>query len=170
MQALYLLTAVDVRRADQPGTSRPNIVSKLTIPAIKFMTANHNPGGGVMSVDFTQPRIEPVEPAMMVKGFDIDIFGDLGRSGRWTFAGALKDKKTGRDVSCRAVIEGAIVEWTPDEASPDEFLGCNHAFKEVTHYEFAIDGKELWYVDFWERVMRQGGVDAFAGVRTALGA
>jgi phage tail tube protein FII len=172
MQPLYLLTAVDVRRAEQAGSSRAvsNIISKLTIPAIKFKTADHNPGGGVMGVAFTLPRIEPIEPAMQVKGFDVDIFGDLGQVGKWTFAGALKDKKTGKDTPCRAIIEGAIVEWTPDDGDPEAFLGCNHAFKEVTHYEFSIDGTELWYADFWERVVRLKGTDMFAGVRTALGA
>jgi uncharacterized protein len=170
MQPLYLLTAVDVRRAEQAGTSRATTISKLTIPAIKFLTAAHNPGGGVMGVDFALPRIEPVEPAMEVKGFDMDIFGGLGTVDRWVFAAAVRDKKTNRAVPARAIIEGAITEWEPDEASPEEFVGCTHTFKEVTHYEFHLDGQELWYVDFWERVLRSNGTDHFAGERTALGA
>src|SRR5690606_4202011 len=98
MQPLYLLTAVDVRRAEEAGSSRATTISSLTIPAIRFMSANHNPGGGVMSVDWTLPRIEPVEPAMTVKGFDTDIFRGLGVVDRWTFAGSVRDKKTGRAV------------------------------------------------------------------------
>jgi len=170
MQPLYLLTAVDVRRATQPGSSRATIISKMAIPAIKFITAEHNPGGGVMAVDFAQPRIEKVEPAFEVKGFDTDIFGGMGEVERWTFAGSVRDKKTGKAQPARAVIEGAITEWTPDEASPTEFVGCNHAIKEVTHYEFWLNGVELWYSDFWERILRRGGVDLFAEDRRALGA
>lgn len=170
MQPLYLLTAVDVRRATQSGTSRATIISKLTIPAIKFVVTEHNPGGGVMAVDFTQPRIEKVEPAFESKGFDADVFGGLGEVDRWNFAGAVRDKKTGKAQPARAIIEGAITEWTPDEASPTEFVGCNHAIKEVTHYEFWLNGEELWYVDFWERVLRRKGVDLFAEERQALGA
>lgn len=170
MQPLYLLTAVDVRRATQAGSSRATIISKMAIPAIKFVTSEHNPGGGVMAVDFAQPRIEKVEPAFEVKGFDTDIFGGMGEVERWTFAGSVRDKKTGKAQPARAVIEGAITEWTPDEASPTEFVGCNHAIKEVTHYEFWLNGVELWYVDFWERILRRGGVDLFAEDRRALGA
>lgn len=170
MQPLYMLTAVDVRRAEETGTSRATTISSLTIPSITFMTANHNPGGGVMSVDFTLPRIEPVEPAMTVKGFDTDVFRGLGVVDRWTFAGAVRDKKTGLAKPARAIIEGAIVEWEPDEASPEEFVGCTHGFKEVTHYEFILDGEELWYVDFWERVLRRKGEDLFRDERLALGA
>ncbi|PRD42327.1 hypothetical protein C5748_16140 [Phyllobacterium phragmitis] len=170
MQSLYLLTAVDVRRAEQAGSSRALTIAKLTIPAIKFMTANHNPAGGVMGVDFALPRIEPVEPAFEIKGFDTDIFNGFGQRDRWTFAGAVRDKKTNRSLPARAVIEGAITEWEPDEASPEEFVGCTHSFKEVTHYEFHLDGDELWYVDFWERELRSKRVDYFAAERRALGA
>jgi P2 family phage contractile tail tube protein len=170
MQPLYLLTAVDVRRAEQTDTSRAITISKLTIPAIKFVTSSHNPGGGVMGVDFTQPRIEPVEPAMELKGFDKDIFTGFGLVDRWVFAAAVRDKKTGKAQPARAVIEGAITEWEPDEADPSEFVGCTHSFKEVTHYEFHLNGDELWYVDFWERIVRRNGVDLFADERLALGA
>lgn len=170
MQPLYLLTAVDVRRATQAGTSRATTISKLTIPAIKIVTSEHNPGGGVMAVNFAQPRIEAVEPAFEVKGFDTDVFGGFGEVDRWVFAGSVRDKKTGKAQPARAVIEGAVTEWEPDEASPTDFVGCNHAIKEVTHYEFWLNGEELWYVDFWERVLRRKGVDLFAADRQALGA
>ncbi|MFN4098142.1 MAG: phage major tail tube protein [Pararhodobacter sp.] len=170
MQPLYMLTAVDVRRANEPDSSRAITISKMTIPAVKFMTASHNPGGGVMGVEFALPRAEPIEPAMEIKGFDTDIFRGLGLVDRWTFAGAVRDKKTGLAIPARAIIEGAIVEWEPDEASPEEFVGCTHAIKEVTHYEFLLNGQELFYVDFWERVMRRNGEDLFAADRRALGA
>lgn len=170
MQPLYLLTAVDVRRATQAGNSRATTISKLTLPPIKFVTTSHNPGGGVMAVDFAQPRIEAVEPAFEVKGFDTDVFWGFGEVDRWVFAGAVRDKKTNKGLPARAIVEGAVTEWSPDEASPEEFVGCNHAIKEVTHYEFWLNGVELWYVDFWERVCRRNGVDLFAPERQALGA
>lgn len=170
MQPLYLLTAVDVRRAEQAGSSRATTISKLTVPPIKFMSANHNPGGGVMSVDYTLPRIEPLEPAFMSKGIDTDIFSGLGVRDRWVFAGSYRDKKTNIAVPGRAVIEGAIVEWEPDESDPGEFQGCNHIFREVTHFELLLNGKELWYIDAEERVLRRNGQDLFAADRLALGA
>jgi len=169
MQTLYMLTAVDVRRAEKEGTSRATTISKLTIPPIKFMTAGHNPGGSVMATDFSLPRIEALEPKFMVKGLDTDIFGGLGERDRWVFAGAYKDKRTGLDVPGRAVIEGAITQWEPDESDPADFQGCNHSLTEVTHFELTLDGKELFYIDFWERILRRDGEDLFAGVRGALG-
>lgn len=169
-QPLYMLAAVDMRRAEEAGSSRAHTIEKLTIPAIKFVTADHSPGGGVMGVDFTQPRIEPLEAAMSVKGIDTDIFRGLGESEKWTFATAYRDKKTGLIIPARGIIEGAIAEWEPDESDPTEFQGCTHAFKEITHFSFTLGGDELFYIDFWERILRKGGVDRFAPIREGLGA
>lgn len=169
-QELLMLTAVDVRRATQPDTSRAVTIDKLTIPPIKFIKSGHNPGGGVMEVDFTQPRIEKLEPAFSVKGVDREIFTGMGLTDKWTFAGAYRDKKTGRSIPGRAIIEGALSEWEPDESDPTEFQGCNHMLCEVTHFEFSIDDTELWYIDSWERIIRRNGVDLFADDRRALGA
>lgn len=171
MEALYILTAVDLRRAQETGSSRANTISKLALPAITFATAAHNPGGGVGEVNFVMPRIEAPEPKFEIKGIDRDAFRGLGRTERWAFAGAYRDRMNGNKlVAGRGIIEGAIAGWEPDESDPAEFQGCNHTFQEVTHYELLLDDKELFYWDWFERVIRTDGVDYFADVRRALGA
>lgn len=171
MQPLYQLTAVDVRRATDAGTSRATLITKLAMPGLTFVGSEHSPGGGVISVKYVQPRLEAIEPKFEVKGIDLDIFGGLGKVDRWVFAGAYREKKPGggRTVAARAIIEGAIAVWEPDESDPAELQGCNHTFAEVTHYEFILDDKELFYVDAWENVLRVNGVDMFADERRALG-
>lgn len=167
---LYLLQAVDVRRASQPGDSRAVTISKLALPSIKFKNTKHDAGGGNGDVNFLQPRIEAPEPKFDAKGIDASIFAGMGQVDKWTFACAYKDTKTGRSVPARAIIEGAVAEWEPDESDPAEFQGCSHVFQEVTHYEFKLDDNELWYWDWWERVTRVDGEDSFAEIRQALGA
>lgn len=172
MQPLYQLTAVDVRRAEEAGTSRATMISKLALPGLTFAGAEHSPGGGVMAVKFAQPRLEVLEPKFEVKGLDLDVFRGLGVRDRWVFAAAYREKRPGggSTVGARAVIEGAISVWEPDESDPAEFQGCNHTFTEVTHYELTLGGQELFYVDFFERVLRVNGVDMFEEERRALGA
>lgn len=171
MQPLYQLTAVDVRRAAETGTSRANTIAKLALPGLTFAGAEHTPGGGVLAVKFAQPRLEAIEPKFEAKGLDLDVFRGLGKPDRWIFAGAYREKKPGGGgvVGARAIIEGAISVWEPDESDPAEFQGCNHTFTEVTHYEFVLDGIELFYVDFFENVLRVNGEDMFAEERRALG-
>lgn len=172
MQPLYLLTAVDVRRAEVAGTSRATMISKLALPGLTFVTSEHSPGGGVMAVNFVQPRLEAVEPKFESKGLDLDVWRGMGARDRWVFAAAYREKRPGggATVGARAIIEGAISVWEPDESDPAEFQGCNHTFSEVTHYELTLGDKELFYVDTFERVLRVNGVDMFEEERRALGA
>lgn len=169
MDTIYLLTAVDVRRSEEAGSGRPLSIASLAMPPIRLLNASHNPGGGVGSVNFVLPRIEAPEPAFASKGIDADIFRGFGETLSWTFAGAYRNKRTNLTVPARAIITGAISAWEPDESSPEEMQGCNHIFQEVTHYEFILDGKELWYWDFWERELRRDGVSLFAADKRALG-
>lgn len=169
---LYLLTAVDVRRATESETSRALTISTLTMPGLTFATGEHNPGGGVGAVNFALPRIEAPEPAFSAKGIDAEIFTGMGEPERWVFAGSYHRRAPGGGgvVPARAIIEGAITAWEPDESDPAELQSSTHTFAEVTHYELTIEGKELFYWDWYERIFRRNGVDLFAKHRTALGA
>lgn len=172
MQPIYQLTAVDVRRAEVQGSSRATTIDKLTLPSVSFVSSEFSPGGSVMGVNFVQPRLEAVEPKFSVKGLDLDVFGNMGQRDRWVMAAAYKEKRPGggTDIGARCIVEGAIAMWEPDESDPAELQGCNHTFKEVTHIEFTLGDKELYYIDVFERVLRINGVDHFEGVRRALGA
>lgn len=174
MQPLYIMEAADVRRADEPESSRALTIGKVGLPGIKFLNAEHKPGGGIGGVNFVFPQYEPFEPKFELKGIpDVDIMENFGLTdgtkNKWIFAGSCRDKKTGILVPSRAIIEGIVAEWEPDEFELGELVGCNHVLQEVTHYSFYFGGKELWYFDWWERVARRGGTDRYADIRTALG-
>lgn len=163
-----ILDSVDVRRAEVAGSGRPLILQKFVIPPVRFKTMTRSAGGGVVDIDYMQKKVQPLEPAFMVFGIDRDVMPNL--RDRWTFAAAMRDRKTNKAVAVRCEIEGAIVEWTPDEIDPGAFNGCNHLIKEVTHFELSIDGQEIWYIDEDEREIRQNGASLMADVRRALGA
>lgn len=173
-QPLYVLEAVDLRRADQAGSSRALTVSKLGVPEIKRKTSAYQPGGGNAEVQFAFPILDPIFPKFELKGYDEDVLNYFGMTAgnmdRWTFAGALRQKQGGQAIPSRCVIEGVLEQFTPDEYTPGSLMGCNYQLCEVTHLEFSIDGAEIIYFDFYERVTRSGGVDRFSDVRLALGA
>jgi uncharacterized protein len=173
MQPLYILEAVDVRRADQANSSRALTIGKVGLPALKRLSSEHTPGGGVGKVSFAFPQIDLIEPKFEMKGIDLDLLTTFGFAAgsydKWTFAGAWRDKRSGKSLPARAIIQGVFAEWESEEFAPGELVGCTHTLKEVTHYEFTLDGKEIWYWDFFENEARSGGVSWFADVRTALG-
>ncbi|WP_420415133.1 phage major tail tube protein [Roseibium sp.] len=164
----YQLTIMDVRRATRAGTSRPLKISKIILPAVKFLTVNRNPGGGVGSIDHGMPRLEPLEPGWETFGPDDDVFTGMGEMDKWTFGCAYK-RKNGAPVPARIEIEGVITEWAPDEGSASEFQKMSHKFQTVTHYEFILNGKELFYFDEEEIEIRRDGVSLTQPHKTAAG-
>lgn len=167
---LYMLNAVDLRRATKAGSSRKTIISKLVVPSIKFKTASHAPGGSVMDVNFNQPRIDAPEPRFSVKGVDTDAFDGMGEIDEWVMAGAYTDKTNGRVVPSRVLLTGAISSFEPDESDPTEFQGCAYGFTEVTRIEMTLDNKQLFMADLFAGELIINGKDHFAAISNALGA
>lgn len=169
MSQPLILVAVDVRRGRVSGTSRAGKMKKIVFPSVKHLKVDDNPGGGVLAVRRILPRLEAFEPAFTTAGPDLDIFAGMGEVDVWTLAGAYRDPRRGL-LPARAIIEAAVGDWEPGEGTPDEFQDCTHSFAEILHAELHIGGKEYFYVDSDERILRFGGVDHFASVRRALGA
>ncbi len=166
-QNFLVLDRVDVRRSGVAGSGRPNIVAKFVIPPIRMKNVTRTAGGGVADIDYVQYRLQAIEPAATIHGFDSDLLP--GVKDRYTLAASLRIRKTGLLVPLRCEIEGIIAEWAPDEGDPAQFNGCNSTWKEVTHFELTIDGQEWWYVDEDEGEIRRMGKSLTEASRRALG-
>ena len=168
----YIMEAIDVRRADQPDTSRSKIIKTMAMPALTRITGEHFAGGSIAKLNVSFPQIEALEPKFATAGPDLDVLRHFGLAAgtfdKWVFAGSMRIRKGGV-VPCRAIIEGVVNAWEPDENTPGELMGCNHTLSEVTHYELTIGDDEIFYFDDDENVARSGGVDWFAPTRRALG-
>lgn len=173
-QPIFVVEAVDVRRATQQGTDRTLTIQKVVFPEIKQKQMAHAPGGGVGEVNHRLPQLDPISPKFEVKGIDQDVLRQFGFAGgvsdKWVFSAAVREKSTSRMIPLRAVIQGVVSAWTPDEHSVGDLHGCNFEMIEVVHYEYHLDGEELFYWDFYTRVYRTNGTDVFEQVRNALGA
>ncbi|MBB4145825.1 phage major tail tube protein [Rhizobium rhizoryzae] len=161
-----VMTMVDFRRSSAAEDSRTTILEKVVLGGFKFKTVSRSAGGSVMDVDYYIPKLEPVELSIGVNGFDQDLMP--GIQDRWTMAAAMRDSK-GRRIPVRLEVEGVIVEWSPDEASPAEFKGCNSAIKQITHIDLNIDGKPWFYADHQESEIRRLGISLTAEDRAAAG-
>lgn len=172
-QPLYILEAVDLRRADEPDSSRAISIKSLTLPGITRKSSTHSPGGGVGDVDHVFPQINAIEPKFSVAGIDRDILQKFGFAAgvhdKWVFAGAFRNKQTTKMLPVRAIIQGVIADWSTGDFSIGEIVATDYTLKEVTHYEIIVDGNEDWYWDFYEREGRANGVSWMRDIRIALG-
>ena len=170
----YIMEAIDVRRATTPDSSRRKIIKTMALPSLTRITGELLAGGSVGKLTLSYPQIEALEPKFSTHGPDLDVLRNFGlvpgnAMDRWVFAGSMRIRQSQAPVPARAIIEGVVNAWEPDENTPGELMGCNHTFAEVTHYELIIDGEELIYFDDDENVARSGGNDWFAATRRALG-
>ncbi|WP_137136610.1 phage major tail tube protein [Rhizobium sp. FKY42] len=161
-----IMTMVDFRPSTAAEDSRSTILQKVVLGALKYKTVPHSSGGGVLDVEFFFPKLEAIQLGIMVNGFDKDLMPGL--QGSWTFAAAMRNNK-GKRVSVRMDVEGVITEWTPDDAAPGDFKGCNSSIKQIEHLELHVDGEEWFYADNREGIIRVNGVDITAEDRAAIG-
>lgn len=173
-QPHFVVEAVDVRRATATGNDRTLSIQKVIFPEIKQKESGFAPGGGVGEVNFRLPQIEPINPKFEIKGIDRDVLRQFGFAGgvsdKWVFAAAIREKGTSKLMPLRAVLQGVVSTWTPDEHSTGDLHGCNFEMTEVVFYEYSLDGEVLFLWDFFNRVYRTNGIDVFAPIRNALGA
>lgn len=170
MQPLFVLSAVDLRRATEAGSSRATTIQKLVFPSPKLQTVSHSAGGGVGAVNYTLPRSEAPEPKAQIGGPDKDLFRGFGKPTQWTFSASYIDQDTGEPIGARGVFTGAVSTYEPDETDPESMQNCNFMFANVTEFGFTLGEDELFYINHQTREMRFHGEDLMEPHRRALGA
>jgi P2 family phage contractile tail tube protein len=169
---IYIMEAANLFCGEHdPENSKHLTLEELKLPDLQEILVDHNPGGGKIGVEFAV-GVQKLEPSFKLKGWDIGLlrtFG-LGTPGRKTFTayGVIRDKRTGKAIEAKAIIEGRLSKIAPEAFQRGEAMGHDYAVNEVLHYELFFDGKEELYWDFFTNTVRLGGVDPDASVNNIL--
>ena len=115
---------------------RPNTLTldSLKVPELQEKTASHMPGGGVLGLEVGMNFIEALSPTFKLSGFDpqtLTLFG-LGTPHRhvYTGYGVVRDKKTGRALEAKTIIEARMTAIKPDEFKRGDMYGHDHELSE----------------------------------------
>lgn len=164
MSNVYIMEAANLFAGDHdPKNSKFLTLEELKLPDLQGTNVDHTPGGGKVGVEFNMNVVEKLEPTFKLKGWDMPLlrnFG-LGSKGRKTFTayGIIRDKKTGKALEAKAVIEACLGRVAPDAFTRGETMGHEYSLNEVLHYELFFDGNEEIYWDFFTNTFRLGGID-----------
>ena len=113
MSNFYVMEAVNLFCGDHdPTASKHLTLDSLKVPELQEKTASHMPGGGVLGLEVGMNFIEALSPTFKLSGFDpqtLTLFG-LGTPHRhvYTGYGVVRDKKTGRALEAKTIIEARI--------------------------------------------------------------
>ena len=171
MATLYVMEAVNLFCGDSPDDGKHLSIDELKLPDLEENYAEHKPGGGRVNIDIPV-GINKLEAPFKLKGWDpqvMSLFG-LGQkvTHQYTALGALIDKRTGRSIQAKSIMEGRMGKIAPDAFQRGEFQGFDYMIAGIMHYELYFDGVEKFYWDFYTNALRVDGEDQNADLNARL--
>ena len=169
---VYVMEAANLFVGDHdPSTSKHLTLAELGLPSLQAVYADHMPGGGRVGVEF-EVGIQKLEPTFKLNGFDPQLMTSFGLGSRikrpFTAYGVVVDKRSGRQIEAKAVIEGRLGKIEPSKFQRGELMAHDYAINEVTHYEVWFDGGQLMLWDFFTNEWVIDGVDENADFNRIL--
>lgn len=172
MSTIYVLEAVNLFCGDHdPQASKHLTITELKLPDLQAIYADHHPGGARVAIE-VELGVQKLEPTFKLAGFDPDLLSQFGLGSRmkniYTAYGHIRDKRTGKDIEAKAIIEARLGKIAPDAYSRGELVGHEYALNEVTHYELWFDNRAKIVWDFFENRWEIDGADENATMNRML--
>lgn len=159
---------------DNPESSEFLAIKNIKLPPLEEKTKDHEPGGGVMSIQLGMRCImaptlgfdlEGIRPHLMNK------FMPVGGREKYTVRGNMRDIKAQTDLSIVAILEGRMTKADIGDFSRSEGVSTQYEITECTQYKLYIDGAEKYFFDFFQGPIgaRTDGNPIFQGLASNLG-
>ena len=172
MSTMYVTEAVNLFCGnDDPTASKHLTIAELKLPDMNEIFADHSPGGGRVGIE-VGVGIEKLGATFKLNGEDPQLLTQFGLgtrvSNNYTGLGSIVDKRTGRVMQMKTVMEGRLGKIAPDAFQRGELKGHEYAINAIMHYELFFDGVEKFYFDFFANAWRVDGVDQNSDMNRAL--
>ncbi|MFO1151009.1 MAG: phage major tail tube protein [Alsobacter sp.] len=172
MSTLYIMEAANLFCGDHDPTKSKHLsLSELKLPALQAMYQEHHAGGALMQIEL-EMGIQKLEPTFKLVGFDPDVLVQFGLGSRikhvYTAYGVIVDRRTGRKIEAKTIMEGRLGKMEADAFSRGNLLATDYAINEVTHYELWFDGHEKFYWDFFTNAWRVDGASEVSDTNRIL--
>lgn len=145
-----------------PQNSKFLTLEEHALPTLEEILVEHNAGGGKFAVEFAV-GIQKLTSSFKLKGMDPAMLREFGLGSTirktYTSYGVIRDKKTGKAIESKAIIEARLSKIAPDPFKRGEASSHDYGLNEILHYELWFNGKEELYFDFFTNTVRQGGID-----------
>lgn len=169
---IYVMTAVNLFCGDHdPSNSKHLTLSELKLPDLQGIYADHHAGGAIAAIE-VELGVQKLESTFKLNGIDPSLMTQFGLGSKsknvFTAYGVVVDKRTGRNIESKAIIEARLGRVAPDAFTRGELMGHEYALNEITHYELWFDGSEKIAWDFFENLWRVDGVDQNADANSIM--
>jgi len=169
---IYVMTAANLFCGDHdPSNSKHLTLAELKLPDLQGIYADHHAGGAIAAIE-VELGVQKLESTFKLNGIDPALMTQFGLGSKsknvFTAYGVVVDKRTGRNIESKAIIEARLGRVAPDAFTRGELMGHEYALNEITHYELWFDGSEKIAWDFFENLWRVDGVDQNADANSIM--
>ena len=163
MSTLYILESANLFCGDaDPTKSKHLTIQELKLPALQAQYQDHMAGGAPVGIEI-ETGINKPEPSFKLVGHDPDLLRQFGLGSRirhtYTAYSVVVDRKTGRKIERKAIIEGRLGKMEEDAFKKGDLIATDYSINEVMHYEVWFDKQEMLYWDFFTNTWRINGSD-----------
>ena len=166
MSTIYNLEAVNLYCGDfDPTKSKHLTITEMKLPLLEEIYVDHHPGGSPVAMEFAV-GVSKLSSTFTLNGFDPHLLVQFGLGSRvrniFTAYGVMRDKRSGRAIEAKAVLEGRLGKADQSAFQRGEITSVEYMIGEIFHYELHFDGSEKIYWDPLTSIWRVDGVDQYA--------
>jgi phage tail tube protein FII len=169
---LLILEAANLFCGDHdPSSSNHLALMNLKLPELGENYNDVTAAGAPVGIEIDS-HIARMEATFNLVGWNPAVQNLIGESRRerqiFTAYGAIRDRKTGKLVEAKGVMQGRLGRSNPTEFSRGQVQNHEHSIRGIVHYEVFLNKVELLYWDFFTSERRVGGVNQNADLNAIL--
>lgn len=157
---------------DGPDNSKHLTLSSAKLPTLDEMRQQYQAGGSLGTISIGGLGLAALECTFALLGHDPQVLSQFGLGSRirrpYTLYGLIRDKKTGRSIELKAVMEGRIGRIDGSDLQRGELAAHDYMIDEIYHYQLWIDQKEKFYYDLFTSDWRVDGIAQNEDARNIL--
>ena len=171
MSTVYVFEQANLVAGVGPAASKHLTITELKLPVLQEMYQDHHAGGALAQIEVSV-GVQKLEATFKLMGFDPALMAEFGLNSRqrmvYTAYQVVTDKRTGRKIEHRAIMEGRLGKVEQDANQRGNLMATDYAINEIMRYELWYDRSPIIEWDFAASVWRVNGVDQLAAENAIL--
>lgn len=157
---------------DGPDNSKHLTLTSIKLPTLDEIRQQYQAGGSLGAMSIGGLGLAVPECTFSCMGPDPQLMSHFGLGQRlrrpYTCYGLVRDKRTGRSVEIKAIMEGRLGKVEGSDLQRGELASHDYMIDEIYHYQLWWDRKEKYYYDLFTSDWRVDGVSQNDDARNIL--
>lgn len=171
MSTVYVFEQANLIAGVGTTASKHLTISELKLPVLQEMYQDHHAGGSIAQIEVAV-GMQKLEATFKLMGFDPSLMSEFGLNSRqrmvYTAYQVIVDKRTGRKIEHRAVMEGRLGKIEQDANQRGNLMSTDYAINEILRYELWFDQTPKIKWDYMTSLFEIDGVDQYAAEKAIL--